>query len=243
MSAGKKNERFGPVPLRACRDERLGRLHFRILIAIAGHDRIGKNGQGCWLSQNKLAAVVHCSKSHLSNALATLRDLGYISSQVNPDKRWFRIHRIVYTDEDFDCLKSVHSPVNSFDESVHNSSKISSQNEQNQFTAQKKTPADSAACEARTIVSTIARTIGDTAEVSVAGPHCAEAHNRRSQNVVADTLTYLDECERIAASDDRDILRTPLERVRLKQIRDDAVLPEKLNDRAAALLSLIGEAK
>src|SRR5690348_8816514 len=99
-----KNPRYGPVPSRACRDLRLGAAHFRVLIAIAAFDRLGKNGQGCWTSQNRIAEIVRCGKSHLSNILSDLRDTGYITSKINPDKRRFRVHRVIYTEEDFNCL-------------------------------------------------------------------------------------------------------------------------------------------
>jgi DNA-binding MarR family transcriptional regulator len=149
MSPPNKSPRYGPIPLRACRDLRLSASHFRVLTTIAGFDRLGKNGSGCWTSQNRIAEIAHCSKSHLSNILSDLRNADYITSQINPDKRWFRIHRVVYTEEDFNCLgigKSVHSHRNCLDKSVHSGVnrlvQISSPEAQNQFGS---TPSNSSA--------------------------------------------------------------------------------------------------
>jgi DNA-binding MarR family transcriptional regulator len=158
MSASKK-QRFAPLPLRACRDLRLGALHFRVLTAIAAFDRLGKNGQGCWTSQNKIAELVRCSKSHLSNVLSDLRDCGYLTSKINPDQQRFRVHRIVYTEEDFHCLdmgKSVHSRANklvhsrvnhSAETTVHSSEASVHSGVNSQFTTPLKKTAKSMTCK------------------------------------------------------------------------------------------------
>jgi hypothetical protein len=80
-----KQQRFAPLPLRALRDQRLGWLHLRTLGIIAAFDRLGKNGSGCWASQNKIAAIARVDKSRLSRSLSDLRDFGYISLTLNPD--------------------------------------------------------------------------------------------------------------------------------------------------------------
>ena len=98
-STGKK-QRFAPLPLRALRDQRLGGLHLRTLGIIAAFDRLGKNGSGCWASQNTIAKIAGVDKARLSRSLSDLRDFGYINSELNPHKRWFRVHRVIYTDDD-----------------------------------------------------------------------------------------------------------------------------------------------
>ena len=99
--ANSKQQRFAPLPLRALRDPRLGRLHLCTLGIVAAFDRLGKNGSGCWASQNTIAEIAAVDKTRLSHSLSDLRDYGYISSEINPHRRWFRVHRVIYTDEDF----------------------------------------------------------------------------------------------------------------------------------------------
>ena len=99
-----KTQRFAPLPLRALRDQRLGGLHLCTLGIIAAFDRLGKNGSGCWASQNTIAKIAGVDKARLSRSLSDLRDFGYISSELNPHKRWFRVHRVIYTDDDAELL-------------------------------------------------------------------------------------------------------------------------------------------
>jgi DNA-binding MarR family transcriptional regulator len=249
--SGKDKPRYGPVPLRAARDLRLAALHFRVLLVIAAHDRLGKNGQGCWLAQNRIAEIVHCSKSHLSNVLGELRDWGFIKSKINRDRRWFRVHSVVYTDKDFSCLepgksvhpqrnrsdKSVSSPVNCLDKSVHSGGKISSPGEVNQFTSPPKRNNEINDVKNMTIVPTITRTIEGTAEV-LRGPDRAEARHRGWS--LAEAEKFLDDWEALAASSDRNYLK--YERKQIAEIADDACLPAALNERAAKLLSQIPDA-
>ena len=138
-----KQQRFAPLPLRALRDQRLGGLHLRTLGIIAAFDRLGKNGSGCWASQNTIAKIAGVDKARLSRSLSDLRDFGYISSQLNLLKRWFRVHRVIYTDEDAHVLddKSVASDDNRFDKSVAKSGPISCQIEQISCMAPLKTSA------------------------------------------------------------------------------------------------------
>ena len=139
-TTSKKN--FAPIPLRAVRDQRLTGHHLRVLAVIAAHDRLNKNGSGCWASQNRLAALLGCSKSRLSEGLSDLRDYGYIDSRLNPEKRWYRVHRVIYSidDERFWPSKSVPQERNSPAKSVPESRQISS-------TRPKKCPARTMTCK------------------------------------------------------------------------------------------------
>ena len=107
--ANSKQQRFAPLPLRALRDPRLGRLHLCTLGIVAAFDRLGKNGSGCWASQNTIAEIAAVDKTRLSHSLSDLRDYGYISSEINPHRRWFRVHRVIYTDEDLRFWKEAKS--------------------------------------------------------------------------------------------------------------------------------------
>ena len=68
------------------------------------------------------------------------------------------------------------------------------------------------------------------------GTDCAEA---RSQSAVTEAEAYLSEVETLAASPERDSLK--FERPRIEQLASDACPPEELNERAARLLSQIGQ--
>lgn len=77
VSSPKSNEQFGAIPLRAFSDSRLSAAHFRVMGVIAYHDRLGRNGQGCWVAQEKLAAAaVHYNT--LSRIAGELEGFGYI---------------------------------------------------------------------------------------------------------------------------------------------------------------------
>jgi DNA-binding MarR family transcriptional regulator len=216
-----------------------------VLTTIAAFDRLGKNGSGYWTSQNRIAEIVRSNKSHLSNILSDLRDWSYITSKINPDKRWFRIHRVIYTEEDFNCLeksksvhsqrnKSVHSQHNSLGKSVHSGEQISSLGPHNQFGSPPKKDSETNDLKNITIVPTIKRTI-EEAYKGLRGQDCAEARSQMLPLLEAEN--YLANCEALAASSDRDALK--FERPRIEQIADDACLPEQVNERAAKLLSRI----
>jgi hypothetical protein len=90
--------KFVAVPVRALNDERLAARHWRVLMAIAYHDRLGKNGQGCWATNQRLAELTGLSYNRVAEALSDLRAWGYITSEINPDNRNYRIHRVIYDD-------------------------------------------------------------------------------------------------------------------------------------------------
>ena len=221
-------QRFAAIPLRALLDQRLTGHHLRLLGTVAAHDRLGKNGNGCWASQDRLAALLGCSKSTLSKRLSALRDYGYITSEHNPQKRWFRVHRVIYNADDqrFWDTKSVsareatdypHSP-NQFPnraKSVSTVTKLSNENNDLQNV-------------------TIVRTIESKKKETVLdGRDCAEARSRPTidPDHVED---YLTTCEALAAVGDATL---KLERDVIAEIAEDACLPESLNERAATLLA------
>jgi hypothetical protein len=72
MSVGKAA--FAPLPARDIGDKRLSGLHFRVLAAIAMHDRMSGSrgkGQGCRAGNKTLATECGCDYSRLS---ATITD-------------------------------------------------------------------------------------------------------------------------------------------------------------------------
>src|SRR5262249_18245137 len=84
------------IPLRAATDNRLSARHFRVLMAVASHDRLGKNGQGCWVGRKKLSEEAGLSETHTSDALSDLRRFGYITSDRHVFNRRTLVHRVMY---------------------------------------------------------------------------------------------------------------------------------------------------
>jgi biotin operon repressor len=219
---------FAPIPLRAVLDQRLTGHHWRVLALVAAHDRLGKNGSGCWASQDRLAAFLGCSKSRLSEGLSDLRDYGYISSQLNPQKRWYRVHRVIYSsdDERFWAFESVPQERNSPTKSVPES-------RANQFHPTQKMSSGNSGLQNVTIVRTIQ---SKNKEIST-GRNCAKARSRPTIGI-EQAATYLTNCEAAladAATRDSLILERPI----IAELADDASLPEPVNERAAKLLARI----
>ena len=228
-------QRFAPIPLRALLDQRLTGHHLRLLGMIAAHDRLGKNGSGCWASQDRLAALLGCSKSTLSKRLSVLRDYGYIASQSNPEKRWFRVHRVVYTadDEQFWTTKSVSMEGKSV-------SSLAETDLPNQFPNHPKsvstvTKLSNENNDLQNV--TIVRTIEQKNKENLVGRNCAKVRSRPTIGI-EHAETYLADCE-AALADARTRDSLILERPIIAELADDACLPESLNERAAKLLARI----
>ena len=229
-------QRFAPLPLRALCDQRLGGLHLRTLGIIAAFDRLGKNGSGCWASQNTIAKIAGVDKARLSRSLSDLRDFGYISSEINPHKRWFRVHRVIYMDNDAEFWgagKSVAPYDNCLAKSVVKSDPISCAPEQNQLHGPPENSNEISDLKNVTIVPIRTRTRSEAA-VEFERQNRAEA---RSRSAVNEPEKYLTDLKALAASSERDNLK--YERVCLERMAGDPCLPEELNERAARLLSKI----
>jgi hypothetical protein len=236
-----KKQRFAPVPLRALLDQRLGGHHLRVLATVAAHDRLGKNGSGCWASQDRLAALLGCRKSRISKGLSDLRDYGYIASELNPQKRWHRVHRVIYSsdDERFWTSKSVTKENNSFTKSVsmedNSFSKSVAKTGVNQFPPPRQMSNENNDPQNVTIV----RTIESKNREILAGRNCAEARSQATVDI-DHAEDYLATCEALAAEAAPTLT---LERGVIAEIADNACLPESLNERAAKLLARIPEGK
>jgi hypothetical protein len=235
-------QRFAPIPLRAVLDRRLTGHHLRVLAVVAAHDRLGKNGSGCWASQDRLAALLDCSKSTLSKRLSTLRDYGYLASELNPQKRWFKVHRVIYNadDERFWDPKSVSAKEETdYPKSV---SAREATNSPNQFPNRAKSVSTVAKLsnENNDLQNVnIVRTIEEKNKEDLVGRNCAKARSRATIGPEK-AETYLADCEAKAVEADPTLI---LERDVIAEIADDACLPERLNERAAKLLARISEGK
>lgn len=91
---------FGALPGRASHDRRLTALHFRVLLVIAGHDRMGRNGQCCWAGRKKLAARVGCDPSSLSSAISDLVDMEYLQEERHENDGRKKGFRVIYKAEE-----------------------------------------------------------------------------------------------------------------------------------------------
>lgn len=87
---------FAAIPGRANCDDRLSGLHFRVLGTIAGHDRMGRNGQCCWAGRNTLAELVGCHPSRVSTAIRDLIEWGYLEEQRHEEDGRKKGYRVVY---------------------------------------------------------------------------------------------------------------------------------------------------
>jgi DNA-binding MarR family transcriptional regulator len=222
--------------VRALGDLRLGVGHFRALGVVAAFDRLGKNGSGCWTSQNKIGKILGIDKTRLSHCLSDLRRYGYITSEMNPDKRWFRVHRVIYTDADFDTLgagKSVAPQSNCLSKSVAPGDNISCALAQHQLRPPLEKDSEIKGVQNVTIVPTITKTIEEAGKFLVRGQNCAEA---RRPMKASEAESYLTECERLVGDPTETLI---YERKAIEQIANDACLPEVLNERATNLLCQI----
>lgn len=103
--SGKSKPNYAPVPLRAIRDTRLSERHLRTLMVIAAHDRLGRNGIGCFASHARLKQLIGCDYSRLSTNLTELGEYGYVERVQHPLNKRLRVYRVLYTTADKETLK------------------------------------------------------------------------------------------------------------------------------------------
>ncbi len=93
---------FAAIPARAISDRRLAAIHFRILAAIALHDRMSakrQKGAGCYASNKVLADTCNVNYSNFSTAVRELGAWGYIEAAAHPINKRTRVYRVLYGDE------------------------------------------------------------------------------------------------------------------------------------------------
>ena len=95
-----RKELFAPLPARALSDMRLGAHHLRVLGVVALHDRLGRNKRGCYIGRKRMAQESGMSEVNVSHALSDLRMWGYITSELHPNSKRSKVHRVIYTDAD-----------------------------------------------------------------------------------------------------------------------------------------------
>jgi len=91
-------EGWCPIPSRAMADDRLTRTHWRLLSAIASHDRFSgqRNGAGCYASQQTLAREANIHLTNIGPYAADLLELGYIRTDRHPEDRSRLVYRVIY---------------------------------------------------------------------------------------------------------------------------------------------------
>jgi hypothetical protein len=73
--------------------------HFRVLGAIAMHDRMSTSrgtGQGCWASNATLATKCGINYTNLSTVVTDLARWGYLIRESHPLNKRLRIYRVIY---------------------------------------------------------------------------------------------------------------------------------------------------
>ena len=102
QQAGNRKTRARPkapwcaIPARAMSDAALTGLSFRVLMAIAWHDRFNRNGRGCYASQETLARECDTHRKSLYDAITLLKKRGYITEAPDPKDGRRRVYRVVY---------------------------------------------------------------------------------------------------------------------------------------------------
>jgi hypothetical protein len=104
MKIKKPNAAFGPIPVRASMDMRLGNWHWRVLCVVCFHDRLGYNGQGCNIGRKRMASASACSETHVSDAVSDLERWGYITIGRDELDERKRVYRVIYSDQDWKCM-------------------------------------------------------------------------------------------------------------------------------------------
>ena len=233
----KKKHYFAPIPARTYRDTRLGLSHHRLLGIIALHDRLDRNGSGCWASQRRLANLLGWDNGYLSRTLSELREYGCIVSSVNPKNRRLHVHLVVYEDsEDKKWDRKVDSGVNikgsrslTQESTSDPDSCLGSQLNVDFFEGKNgASPCDNSGNGSEAYASKhISKSLTNVSEANG-----AEARSRPRGLSVSEAEAYLTNCEALAASGDQ----LQLERPQLARIAEDAALTEAVTDRARALL-------
>jgi len=92
---------FTPMPARIIGDKRLSAADLRVLMAVSLHDRMGRNGTGCYASASRLASISNCDIKALSRSIRRLAECGYLVGKRNPLSPRSRVYSVVFNDLDW----------------------------------------------------------------------------------------------------------------------------------------------
>ena len=86
---------FGAIPMRAFADGRLSCSHLKVLGVISYFDRFGKNGSGCYATQETIAKYASCTDQTVNRRMKDLREWAYIESSRQRNRRRMQ-HRVIH---------------------------------------------------------------------------------------------------------------------------------------------------
>ena len=99
------------MPNRAWLDNRLSKLHLRVLGVIAMHARFGDNGLGCTLSSRRIGEKIEALHHKVAVARRDLVKWGYLDEHPHPTKKQMFMHLVVFDLEaDADAISSKTGP-------------------------------------------------------------------------------------------------------------------------------------
>lgn len=101
MSKKKDDFFFSALPFRATGDKRLSAADLRVLMAIAGHDQLNKNGRGCEASNPRLATLSNCDLKALSRSITNLINCGYVKKKPKLTDRRQSVLTVIYSEFDY----------------------------------------------------------------------------------------------------------------------------------------------
>ena len=96
---GEQKPLYAPLPVRAMCDRRLTASHWRLLSAIAWHDRLGRNKIGCYTSNKNLAREADVHYTNIPPLSDDLETWGYISKTRHPLNRRLRVYSLIYNEK------------------------------------------------------------------------------------------------------------------------------------------------
>jgi len=100
------------MPNRAWLDNRLSKLHLRVLGIVAMHARFGSNHLGCTLSCRGISEKIEVRHDKVAAARRELVELGYLEEHPHPTKKQMYMHFIVFdNDADADAIGNKTGPV------------------------------------------------------------------------------------------------------------------------------------
>lgn len=91
-----KAPHFLPAPPLAARDKRLSASDHRVLLTIAGYDRIGVNGRGCFATCKTIAVESGCSLRSVERSISRLQEYGYVRAERSMGDGRRMVLRVVY---------------------------------------------------------------------------------------------------------------------------------------------------
>ena len=81
--------------MRAFRDKRVKRSHLSVLGVVSHFDRFGRNGSGCYATQERIAELAGCTATTVSKRIGDLCGWGYLSGSRQSNRRRMQ-YRVIH---------------------------------------------------------------------------------------------------------------------------------------------------